>query len=48
MTDERPLYEIQTLVNPVSYSAAQINRAAHLAALLGRGKLVLAEPPENP
>lgn len=48
MTDERPIFEIQTIGNPVLFSAAQISRAALLAAFLGRGKLVLAEPPENP
>jgi hypothetical protein len=47
MNDDAPLYEIQTLMNPRKYTAAQISDAALLAAFLGRGKLVLTMPPEN-
>lgn len=47
MRDDEPCYEIQCLQNPVRYSGRQIRRAALLAAFLGRGKLVLVEPPEG-
>lgn len=47
MSDEKPVFEIETLTNPVRYSYAQVERAGLLAAFLGRGKLVLCEPPEE-
>jgi hypothetical protein len=37
---------IETLHNPVTYSEEQIEQACKIAALLGRGKFVLVEPPE--
>lgn len=40
-----PGVHIETLHNPTRYSFVQIERACNLAALLGRGKLVLVEPP---
>jgi hypothetical protein len=42
-----PGVHIETLHNPTRYSYAQIERACTLAALLGRGKLVLVEPPRS-
>lgn len=44
---EPPIYEIQTLLNPVLYSFGQIQDAWLIASFLGRGKLVLCEPPER-
>jgi hypothetical protein len=38
---------IETLHNPVRYTYAQIERACALAQLLGRGKLILVEPPQR-
>ena len=48
MSKEPPIYEVQTLENPVLYSYEQIQLAWLLASFLGRGKLVLVEPPESP
>jgi hypothetical protein len=36
---------VETLEDPRRYTAAQIERARRLAALLGRGRLVLCEKP---
>lgn len=47
MKEETPIFEVQTLTNPVRYSYEQVQRAGLLAAFLGRGKLVLCEPPEE-
>lgn len=47
MNEEAPIFEVQTLQNPVRYSHEQVQRAGLLAALLGRGKLVLTEPPDQ-
>ena len=38
---------IETLQNPVRYTYSQIERACAIAQLLGRGKLVLVEPPRR-
>jgi hypothetical protein len=38
---------IETLHNPLAYSNAQIEQARAIAQLLGRGKLVLVEPPHR-
>lgn len=43
-----PGVHIETLVNPVLYSFAQIERACEVAALLNRGKLILCETPPPP
>lgn len=37
---------IETLVNPLEYSQAQIDKACAIAFLLGRGKLTLCVAPE--
>jgi hypothetical protein len=42
-----PGVHIETLQNPVLYTYAQIERACSIAQLLGRGKLVLLEPPKR-
>jgi hypothetical protein len=42
-----PGVHIETLHNPVHYTYAQIETACAVAQLLGRGKLVLAEPPRR-
>lgn len=39
---------IETLHPSARYSVAQINRAVRIAYIIGRGKLVLCEPPERP
>ena len=36
---------IETLDHPVRYTADQLDRARRIAALLGRGRLVLCEAP---
>jgi hypothetical protein len=36
---------IETLHNPVRYTYMQIEKAAVIAQMLNRGKLVLVEPP---
>jgi hypothetical protein len=41
-----PTVHIETLQDPRSYSAEQIEQACRLAQVLGRGRFVLAEPPE--
>jgi hypothetical protein len=38
---------IETLHEPQSYSREQIEFASRLAAVLGRGRLVLVEPPSR-
>ena len=38
---------IETLQNPRRYSQAQLDRALVVAFALGRGTLVLAEPPSG-
>jgi hypothetical protein len=38
---------IETLHNPTRYTYAQLETACAIAQLLGRGKLVLAEPPRH-
>ena len=38
---------IETLHNPVQYTYAQIERACAIAQMLGRGKLILVEPPQR-
>ena len=38
---------IETLENPVYYTHAQLEQACALAQLLGRGKLLLVEPPRR-
>ena len=40
----RPVH-IETIHEPIRYTHDQIERAATIAQLLGRGTLVLAEPP---
>ena len=42
-----PGVQIETLDNPRRYTYAQIERAQAIAQRLGRGKLVLVEPPER-
>lgn len=42
-----PGVHIVTLQNPVRYTYGQIERACAIAKLLGRGKLVLCEPPRR-
>jgi hypothetical protein len=38
---------IETIHNPRRYTYAQIDRAFAIAQRLGRGKLVLVEPPKR-
>jgi hypothetical protein len=38
---------IETIHNPVRYSPQQIEKACRVAAVLGRGKLVLVEQPQR-
>jgi hypothetical protein len=38
---------IETLEHPLRYTSAQLRRAGRIARLLGRGRLVLCEPPEQ-
>jgi hypothetical protein len=45
---QSPGVHVETLQNPARYATAQIEIACALAKLLGRGKLVLAEPPRPP
>ncbi len=40
--------QIETLEHPSRYSREQIDRACRIALLLGRGRLVLLEPPQKP
>jgi hypothetical protein len=42
-----PGVRIETLHNPYRYTYAQIERARAIAQTLGRGKLVLVEPPKR-
>jgi hypothetical protein len=42
-----PVVHIDTIQNPVRYTYAQIEQACRVAAALGRGKLILAEPPRR-
>jgi hypothetical protein len=42
-----PGVHIETLHNPIRYTYAQIEQACKIAAALGRGKLILAEPPRR-
>jgi hypothetical protein len=42
----RPVH-IETIHEPNRYTYGQIERACTIAQLLGRGKLVLAEPPRQ-
>ena len=37
--------EVETLEHPLRYTREQLPRARRLARLLGRGRLVLCEPP---
>ena len=40
-----PGIHIETIHNPCLYTYAQVERACAIAMMLGRGKLVLVEPP---
>jgi hypothetical protein len=42
-----PGVHIETLKNPGHYTSKQIEEACRIAAMLSRGKLVLAEPPKG-
>jgi hypothetical protein len=42
-----PGVHIETVHNPLRYRSAQIDRACAIAQRLGRGKLVLVEPPKR-
>ena len=42
-----PGVHIETLDDPRSYTPEQIERACRIASLLGRGRLVLVEPPKQ-
>jgi hypothetical protein len=42
-----PGVHIETLHNPIRYTYAQIETVCAIAHLLGRGKLVLIEPPRE-
>jgi hypothetical protein len=42
-----PGVRIETIDNPRRYTHAQIDRARAIAQRLGRGKLVLIEPPKR-
>jgi hypothetical protein len=42
-----PDVEIETLHDPARYSSVQIQRACRIARLLGRGRLILLEPPQR-
>jgi len=42
-----PGVHIETIHNPIRYTYAQIEQACKIAAALGRGKLILAEPPRR-
>ncbi len=43
-----PDVHVETLQDPARYTPGQIDQALALAARLGRGKLVLVEPPLRP
>ena len=38
---------VDTLRHPASYTPAQLDRATRIAHALGRGRLVLCEPPQR-
>jgi hypothetical protein len=38
---------VETLHDPLRYTSAQVERAAQIAEALGRGRLVLCEPPRR-
>jgi hypothetical protein len=42
-----PGVHVETLLDPTRYSATQLDRASRIAAMLNRGTLVLAEPPQR-
>jgi hypothetical protein len=42
-----PDVHIETLHDPGRYTSAQIRCACRLARLLGRGRLILLEPPKR-
>jgi hypothetical protein len=42
-----PGVHIETLQRPQDYSAKQLDLACKVAGLLGRGRLVLVEPPRR-
>ena len=42
-----PGVHIETLQDPRRYTSDQIERACLIASLLGRGRLVLVEPPKQ-
>ena len=44
---QMPGVHVETIHNRRDYTSAQIERACAIAQRLGRGKLVLAEPPER-
>ena len=44
---DMPGVHIETIHNPRRYTYAQIDRACAIAQRLGRGKLVLVEPPKR-
>jgi hypothetical protein len=39
------MIQVETLQDPLRYTPGQLERARRLAALLGRGRLVLCETP---
>jgi hypothetical protein len=41
-----PHVHLETLHDPARYSFAQVHRARRIAYALGRGRLVLCEPPQ--
>jgi hypothetical protein len=42
-----PGVHIETLKNPQEYTPAQLDLACKVAGLLGRGRLLLLEPPRR-
>jgi hypothetical protein len=44
---QMPGVQIETIHDPRRYTHAQIDRASAIAQTLGRGKLLLVEPPER-
>ena len=38
---------LETLLSPVRYTAAQLDRASSIAYLISRGRFVLCEPPRR-
>jgi hypothetical protein len=42
-----PGVHIETLHHPQAYTAAQLDLACRIAGLLGRGRLLLLEPPRR-